>query len=100
MDICPKCGLPIAACVCEEIAKTQQEIEVKSEKRRFGKITTIVTGLEGVDIKDVARQLKAKLACGGTVQKGGEIELQGNHKEKVKDLLVGLGFEEAQIHVR
>ena len=83
MDICPKCGLPKQACVCEEIAKGHQQIEVKSEKRRFGKISTIITGLEDVDVKDIARKLKSELACGGTV-KNKVIELQGNHKNKIK----------------
>jgi len=96
MDICPKCGLPIAACVCEDIAKTQQEIEVKTEKRRFGKFVTMVYGLEGVDIKEVAKKLKNKLACGGTVD-GKVIELQGNHLVKVKQVLVEIGFKESQI---
>lgn len=96
MDICPKCGLPLQACVCEQIAKTDQQIEVRTEKRRFGKLATIVTGLEGVDIKDVAKRLKEKLACGGTV-KNNLIELQGNHKGKIKPILVELGFSESQI---
>lgn len=82
--------------MCEDLAKTQQEIVVREEKRRFGKINTIVSGLEGVDIKDVAKNLKAKLACGGTV-KDKQIELQGSHKNKVKELLVNLGFEADQI---
>jgi len=96
MDICPKCGLPLQACVCEEIAKADQEIIIKMEKRRFGKIQTIVVGLEGVDIKDIAKQLKSKLACGGTI-KNKSIELQGDHKNNIKPLLVDLGFNEAQI---
>ena len=97
MDICPKCGLPEAACVCGEIAKTQQQIFVKTEKRRFGKITTLVSGFDdGVDIKDIAKTLKAKRACGGTV-KNKVIELQGNHKGRIKPILAGLGFDENQI---
>jgi translation initiation factor 1 len=96
MDICPKCGLPIAACVCEDIAKTQQQVEVKTEKRRFGKFVTLVYGLEGVDIKEIAKKLKNKLACGGTVD-GKVIELQGNHLIKVKPILVEAGFTESQI---
>jgi translation initiation factor 1 len=99
MNICPKCGLPSEACVCEEIAKTQQEIEVKSEKRRFGKVTTIVSGIEGVDVKDVGKKLKAKLACGGTL-KGKEIELQGEHRSRVKEILIDLGFDAEQIKVK
>jgi len=97
VDICPKCGLPIPACVCGEIAKTQQQIEVKTEKRRFGKVNTMISGFDdGVDIKDIAKQLKMKRACGGTV-KNKVIELQGNHRAHVKPILVSLGFNGDQI---
>jgi translation initiation factor 1 len=96
MDICPKCGLPLPACVCEEIARTQQEIEIRAEKRRFGKIVTMIRGLDGVDLKEIAKKLKSKLACGGTID-GKIIELQGNHASKVKPLLIEEGFKESQI---
>ena len=97
MDICPKCGLPTAACVCDQIAKTQQTIEVKTEKRRFGKVSTLVSGFDdGVDIKEIAKKLKEKRACGGTI-KNRVIELQGNHKGHIKPILVELGFNEEQI---
>ena len=98
MEICPKCGLPNAACVCGEIAKTQQNIEVKTEKRRFGKVNTIISGFDdGVDIKSIAKKLKAKRACGGTM-KNKQIELQGNHKGFIKPILVEEGFSEEQIN--
>ena len=97
MDICPKCGLPIPACVCGEIAKTQQQIEVRTEKRRFGKVNTMISGFDdGVDIKDIAKQLKMKRACGGTV-KNKVIELQGNHRTHIKPILVSMGFNGDQI---
>ena len=97
MEICPKCGLPEAACVCGDIAKAQQNIEVKTEKRRFGKVNTIISGFDdGVDIKAIAKVLKAKRACGGTV-KNKQIELQGNHKGFIKPILVSEGFGENQI---
>jgi len=97
VEICPKCGLPIPACVCGEIAKTTQNIVIKPEKRRFGKISMIVSGFDdGVDIKDIAKTLKAKLACGGTV-KNKKIELQGDHRGQIKPILVTLGFNEEQI---
>lgn len=95
MDICPKCGLPLQACVCGEISKSGQEIHIKTDKRRFGKLSTIVTGLED-NIKDTAKKLKSELACGGTV-KNKIIELQGNHKNKIKQILVEMGFDESQI---
>lgn len=96
MDICPKCGLPIQACVCTEIAKTDQQIEVTTIKKKFGKISTLVAGLKDVDIKDIAKKLKSKLACGGTV-KNNVIELQGDHRNKVKLALIELGFDKSQI---
>jgi translation initiation factor 1 len=42
MDICPKCGLPKQACVCEEIAKSEQKIKVEGVKKKFGKIATVI----------------------------------------------------------
>ena len=98
MEICPKCGLPVPACVCGEIAKTQQNIEVKTEKRRFGKVNTMISGFDdGIDIKNIAKKLKMKRACGGTV-KNKVIELQGNHKGFIKPILVSEGFSEEQIN--
>jgi len=98
MDICPKCGLPLAACVCGDIAKIQQQIAVRTEKRRFGKVNTMISGFDdGVDTKDIAKQLKMKRACGGTV-KNNVIELQGNHKGHIKPILVSMGFSEDQIN--
>jgi len=98
VDICPKCGLPVPACVCGEIAKTLQKIDVKTEKRRFGKLSTMISGFDdGVDIKDIAKKLKAKRACGGTV-KNNVIELQGNHKGHLKEILVSMGFSADQIN--
>jgi translation initiation factor 1 len=46
MDICPKCGLPLQACVCEEIAKTEQRIHVRTEKKRFGKLITVIRSFQ------------------------------------------------------
>jgi translation initiation factor 1 len=94
MEICPKCGLPIQACVCEEIGKSEQKIRVDTDKRRYGKIITLVSGFSGINIKQTAKDLKQGLACGGTV-KGGIIELQGDHKGRVKPIL--LGFSEDSI---
>ena len=85
------------ACVCGEIAKTQQEITVSTEKRRFGKVNTMISGFDdGVDIKAIAKQLKMKRACGGT-SKNNVVELQGNHKGHIKPILVEMGFSENQI---
>lgn len=97
MDIDPRLGLPNEAGVFEEIAKGEQKIQVSTVSRRYGKITTLVSGFDkNFDIKGTAKRLKEELACGGTV-KNGVIELQGNHKKQVKEVLVKLGFSEDAI---
>ncbi|MEK6842768.1 MAG: stress response translation initiation inhibitor YciH [Nanoarchaeota archaeon] len=97
MEICPKCGLPMQACVCEQIVKSSQKIQVTTEKKKFGKTATLVSGFEpGMDIKKIAKALKNELACGGTY-KDNAVELQGNHEKKVKAILVKLGFDEESI---
>ncbi|MBR9706698.1 stress response translation initiation inhibitor YciH [Candidatus Pacearchaeota archaeon] len=98
MDICPKCGLPLQACVCEEIAKTEQRIHIRTVKKKFGKINTIISGFQGVDLKTLAKDLKQKLACGGTV-KDDSLELQGSHTKKAKETLVKLGFSKETIDI-
>jgi translation initiation factor 1 len=98
MDICPKCGLPLQACVCEEIAKTEQRIQVRTEKKKFGKLVTLFSGFQGVDLKTVAKGLKQELACGGTV-KDNAVELQGDHLKNAKRALSKLGFPEETVEV-
>lgn len=97
MEICPKCGLPKQACVCEQIVKSSQKIKVTTDKKRYGKIVTIVTGFDkGIDVRKIAKALKNELACGGTY-KDDIIELQGDHTRKIKELLVKQGFEQDSI---
>lgn len=92
MEICPKCGLPKEACVCEQIGKDAQKIRVSTDKKRYGKIVTLITGFDkGVDIKKISKTLKNELACGGT-HKDNTIELQGDHTKKIKPILEELGF--------
>jgi len=96
-EICPKCGLPLDLCVCRVLEKEAQKIKVFVEKRRFGKNTTIIEGITDRP-KEVLKFLKSKLACGGTY-KNNHLELQGDHRAKIKDLLIQLGYKEEQIEI-
>ena len=97
MEICPKCGLPQQACVCEQMVKSLQNITIATDKKRYGKIVTLVSGFDsGVNIKKIAKILKNGLACGGT-SKNNIIELQGDHQKKVKEILIKHGFEKETI---
>ena len=97
MDIDPNFGLPTGTDVFDEIAKREQKITVTTAIRRYGKVTTLVSGFDkSFDIKGTAKRLKEELACGGTV-KDGVIELQGNHKKQVKPILTKIGFPQESI---
>lgn len=100
-DICPKCGLPKDLCVCEEIGKEEQRIRIRIEKRKWGREVTIIDGLDDkeLNLSDLTSRLKAKCACGGTFRKN-HIELQGDHRQKAKELLIGWGFTKQNIDVQ
>ena len=86
------------ACVCEEIAKTEQRIQITTEKKKFGKLITVVSGFQDVDLKQIAKDLKHALACGGTVKEN-TVELQGDHSRNAKVALIKLGFSQDSIDV-
>ncbi len=92
-DICKVCGLPKEICVCEKIAREGQEIKITTEKRRYGKLVTVILGINStdIDINSLGSDLKKTCACGGTI-KDKKIELQGDHKEKARNRLEELGF--------
>lgn len=100
-EICNTCGLPKDLCVCESIAKESTKIIVKIEKRKFGKLYTVVEGIDKkeINLDQLFKTLKSKLACGGTAKEG-KIELQGDHKNKMKGLLIEYGFAPETITVR
>ena len=93
MQICDKCGLPTDLCICKEIAKEQQLVKVFTLTRKFGKIVTVIEGINGkeVDLKALSKELKSKFACGGTIKDGG-IRLQGDKKELAKKTLREMGY--------
>ncbi len=96
-EVCPVCGQPKELCVCGEMAKESQRVRIRVVQRRFGKTVTMISGLnEDINIAELGKELKKRLACGGTV-KNGVIELQGDHKQKAKEILLREGFSENQI---
>lgn len=90
-------GLPKELLDFGEITKETQKIKIREVVRRFKKIVTIVSGFdEDEEAKKLGKEMKKKLACGGTVKKR-EISLQGKHSEKVKEILINDGYKEEQI---
>lgn len=86
-------GLPEELGIDDDLQRTQQVLSVRVDSRRYGKPVTVVSGFDGdANLKELASALKSKLACGGTVEDG-EIELQGNHRNRVPDLLRERGYD-------
>ena len=99
--VCSKCGLPEELCVCESMAKEAQKISISVVPARFRKYVTVVRGIDAseIDVRELMSKLKSKLACGGT-WKENSIILQGEHKDRVRELLIKEGFPANIIEVR
>lgn len=96
---CHVCEKPLDQCTCPRSADgdvrlpKDQPVRIRREKRRKGKIVTVVDGLDpsASDLGAILRQLKSACAAGGTVT-GGVLEIQGDHTKRVVAILEGLGY--------
>ena len=96
----PRIVNPLDEMLFKEVLKEQQRIRVYIEKARYGKLKTIIEGIDEKEfnLDEIAKKLKAKLACGGTA-KNGRIELQGDHRYKVREILEDMGYNPGNIIV-
>jgi translation initiation factor 1 len=95
-EICNICGLPKEICGCKERAlETQGGINVFTDKKRYGKIVTFISGIDpdsvGGGLKGFLKQLKTSCACGGAIKPEG-LMLQGDHKKRIEEKLRTMGF--------
>lgn len=73
----------------------QQQLYVKREKKgRGGKEVSIITGFVGNDddLKELGKELKKSLGVGGSA-KDGEIVIQGEHRDKIVEILTKKGYK-------
>lgn len=97
--MCPDCGKPIDECVCsqreKEAVKGDGNVRIgRQTKGRKGKGVTTITGLplNADELKKLAKELKQKCGCGGTV-KNGTIEIQGDNRDTVLEQLKKKGYD-------
>jgi translation initiation factor 1 len=99
MDKCPKCGMLKDLCVCEILDKQGvSKIRVYTTKKKFKKLVTIIEGIDKAQMEQTTKELKHKLACGGSAKEG-VIILQGDHKRKAAGVLKSLGYPEDNIEI-
>ena len=100
-EVCTTCGLPKDLCVCGEIEKEQQRIRIRLETRKFGRPTTIIDGMDdkNSNLASIAKSLKGYCACGGT-SKNGLIMLQGDHRDRIREYLIKIGYPTENIEVQ
>ena len=91
--MCPECRQVLTECVCKTVARTLPAgdgvVRVSREtKGRGGKSVTLVKGLvlDPLALALLGKQLRAACGSGGTV-KDGVIEVQGDHCERLIDVL-------------
>jgi translation initiation factor 1 len=75
--------------------KEQQQLRVKIDrKQRNGKEVSLVEGFEGTteELENLGRNLKKTCGVGGSV-KDGIILIQGNHRDKIVEYLLKLGYK-------
>ena len=100
--MCPSCGKPAAQCRCRRKQAAPQANAPKADgivrvgretAGRKGKGVTVITGvpLQAEALQKLAKQLKQKCGAGGSV-KGGVIEIQGDHRDTLVDLLQQQGY--------
>ena len=99
ISICPTCGQPYKHCHCDQSGTPARKSDgivrvMRDRKQRGGKTVTVISGVQGdnATITALAQQLKKLCGSGGTV-KDGNIEIQGDHCDKVMTKLTALGYK-------
>lgn len=83
----------------ETLDKAKQLLRIQLDKRnRKGKAVTLITGFVGkdTDLQALGKVLKTKCGVGGSA-KDGEIIVQGDHRNKVLEILQKEGYAKARI---
>lgn len=80
---------------CSRTTPNQQNIRIQATRAgRKGKTVTLISGFKNKqeNLISLLKQLKAQCGTGGTLKEN-EIEIQGDHKQKILEILLKLGYK-------
>lgn len=79
----------------------EQQILISNDRRKWGRVVTVLTFIGNFDVNlhSILTKAKKKCASGGTVRDN-KVELQGDHRFKLKKFLIDLGFPEENILIQ
>ena len=99
---CDRCDELESDCNCppapdppaELLEPSTQTANLSVEKRKKGKVVTVIAGLPsaGIDLADLLTHLKNACGAGGTI-KDDSLEIQGKHLDRVRETLVRIGYK-------
>jgi translation initiation factor 1 len=72
----------------------KQNLKIWLDRLKGGRVATVVRGFVGSadDLAELGKELKKSCGVGGTA-KDGEIIIQGDHRDRVLDLLTKAGYK-------
>lgn len=98
--VCPKCGWPADDCRCStslaagrEAVPDRPVAKLRVENRASGKQVTVVAGLprNAEWLEALCRELKKACGAGGSAGED-SVEVQGDHRERLRELLAKKGM--------
>jgi translation initiation factor 1 len=79
----------------DRLPPEKQTAKIRTEKRKGGRIVTVIAGLtaRANDLPALLTKLKNTTGAGGTIRKDPDlIEIQGDHRERIEAELKNIGF--------
>ncbi len=93
--LCDRCLQAMSLCKCPPLdtLAEKQSLKIRLDKRKRGKIVTVVSGFHcsEMQIQETMSFLKSQCGAGGCVDSG-IIELQGDHTQRIANLLIARGY--------
>lgn len=91
--------------ILAELDKEKQALRISIDRRKYGKKVTLLSGFGSSKskLKQIAKKLKKTLGCGGTVTEVNQelvIELQGDWRNELPELLEAEGYNAEEITIR